>query len=326
MNAYVAYSRFINGRGAFYKIAVSSEITTEAQSSTTKSANTENTTHSGSNTTETKANNDVTATDNGGNVSNNGNISENVSSSPYDESETAENTLSDNNESYQDVTDAYALENQTNLSEQQISSGLSNNGSIILQEGSISLTKEFKTKLIISGIILLVAAVLSVILVILKKRNIKNFIVIGVAVLILITSVFCMRINSADDYYNSSVVKGNTTGVVTLTVRCDTIMGKEGAPDNPVILEKTECPINEDDTVYNILAEVLRENGIMFEHNSSYYISGIDNLYEFQFGDLSGWMYRVNGETPSVGCGEYVLKDGDEIEWLYTCEIGNDLK
>ncbi|MGM9626294.1 MAG: DUF4430 domain-containing protein [Eubacteriales bacterium] len=48
-------------------------------------------------------------------------------------------------------------------------------------------------------------------------------------------------------------------------------------------------------------------------------------LYEFDFGDLSGWIYKVNGETPSVGCGDYVLSDGDEIAWLYTCDLGNDL-
>ena len=55
------------------------------------------------------------------------------------------------------------------------------------------------------------------------------------------------------------------------------------------------------------------------------YISGINYLYEFDFGDLSGWMYRVNDTAPSVGCGEYHLSDGDFIEWLYTTDIGNDL-
>ena len=56
------------------------------------------------------------------------------------------------------------------------------------------------------------------------------------------------------------------------------------------------------------------------------YIAGINYLYEFDFGDLSGWIYHVNGSAPSVGCGEYILKDGDRIEWLYTCDLGNDLR
>ena len=55
------------------------------------------------------------------------------------------------------------------------------------------------------------------------------------------------------------------------------------------------------------------------------YIAGINYIYEMDFGDLSGWVYHVNGITPSRGCGEYVLEPGDRIEWLYTCELGNDL-
>ncbi|MBQ9471715.1 MAG: DUF4430 domain-containing protein, partial [Ruminococcus sp.] len=54
------------------------------------------------------------------------------------------------------------------------------------------------------------------------------------------------------------------------------------------------------------------------------YIAGINYLYEFDYGDLSGWMYRVNGVLPEVGCQSYTVSDGDEIEWLYTTNIGKD--
>ena len=54
------------------------------------------------------------------------------------------------------------------------------------------------------------------------------------------------------------------------------------------------------------------------------YIAGINHLYEFDYGDLSGWVYKVNGVLPSVGCGGYELKDGDIIEWCYTLDLGND--
>ena len=56
------------------------------------------------------------------------------------------------------------------------------------------------------------------------------------------------------------------------------------------------------------------------------YIAGINYLYEFDFGELSGWTYRVNGEVPSVGCDKYELKDGDKVEWIYTCELGKDIR
>ena len=36
-------------------------------------------------------------------------------------------------------------------------------------------------------------------------------------------------------------------------------------------------------------------------------------------------MYRVNGEFPGVGCSEYRPKDGDVIEWVYSCDLGRDV-
>ena len=49
------------------------------------------------------------------------------------------------------------------------------------------------------------------------------------------------------------------------------------------------------------------------------------NLYEFDVGNKSGWMYKVNGWFPNYGCSRYQLKDGDVIEWVYTCDLGDDV-
>ena len=34
--------------------------------------------------------------------------------------------------------------------------------------------------------------------------------------------------------------------------------------------------------------------------------------------------YRVDGEYPNFGCSKYELKDGQNIEWIYTCDLGED--
>ena len=36
-------------------------------------------------------------------------------------------------------------------------------------------------------------------------------------------------------------------------------------------------------------------------------------------------MYFINGESPSVGCSDYQLSDGDRVEFAYTCDMGADL-
>ena len=86
------------------------------------------------------------------------------------------------------------------------------------------------------------------------------------------------------------------------------------------------------DNVKEIVAlkDLCRENDIPMESSwsplyNSAYIEGIGNLYEFDCGELSGWMYSVNGEFPNYGCSGYTLQDGDVICWVYTCDLGEDV-
>ncbi len=124
----------------------------------------------------------------------------------------------------------------------------------------------------------------------------------------------------------SGNVKSDTVGSVTISISCESVKdkGKSHIPKNGIILEKTEVEIQKGDSVYDVLAEVCEENNILFSANMGY-IEGINNLFEMDFGKSSGWIYFVNGESPSVGCGSYELTDGDAIAWHYTCEMGKDL-
>lgn len=180
------------------------------------------------------------------------------------------------------------------------------------------------------------AGVLSLVCFATGKRNYKNFIAIGVAAAVGITIVMVTDIKSKDEYYHGEKIsKPDAVGTVTMTIRCDTVAGKsdsEYIPEDGIILDVTEFDLSEGETVYDILTEAARTYGIQVENTGSsggahgmVYIAGINYLYEFQFGDLSGWVYHVNGITPSRGCGDYILSDGDSIEWLYTCELGHDL-
>ena len=84
------------------------------------------------------------------------------------------------------------------------------------------------------------------------------------------------------------------------------------------------------ETVFDVLGRECRASGIHMEHNfnpmyNSAYVKGISNLYEFDGGPESGWMYSVNGWFPNYGSSAYVLSDGDVICWRYTCNLGNDI-
>lgn len=124
-----------------------------------------------------------------------------------------------------------------------------------------------------------------------------------------------------------------------LTVRCDTILDNMDSiapekiplvPQSGLILPEIELEFSEGESVFDVLKRELRKRNIHFEFNKvpmydSVYIEGIGNLYEFDVGDLSGWIYRVNGNVSSVGCSQYKIKNGDKIEFLYTCNMGRDL-
>ena len=90
-------------------------------------------------------------------------------------------------------------------------------------------------------------------------------------------------------------------------------------------------PIQEGDTVFDVLLRTVLENDIHMEYvdtpvYDSAYIEGIANLYEFDAGEQSGWMYSVNEEFPNYGCSSYQVKDGDVICWVYTCNLGTDVR
>lgn len=88
--------------------------------------------------------------------------------------------------------------------------------------------------------------------------------------------------------------------------------------------------VSEGSTVFTVLRDYAKQTGLEFTYSGgtrSAYVSGIDGLYEFDYGPQSGWLYRVNGDfgPASTSCGSYPVYDGDSIEWLYTIDRGADV-
>ena len=125
----------------------------------------------------------------------------------------------------------------------------------------------------------------------------------------------------------------------TISISCTSLLenkdaleeGKEGlVPADGWVLSPMEVTFYEGESVSHVLQRVCKQQKIHLEfmdvplYNSAY-IEGIHNLYEFDAGDLSGWMYQVNGWFPNYGCSRYQLQDGDVVRWMYTCDLGNDI-
>ena len=101
--------------------------------------------------------------------------------------------------------------------------------------------------------------------------------------------------------------------------------------DDGIILSGTETEITDGESVFDVTKRICTERKIPFEFTltplyNTAYVEGIYNLYEFDCGSGSGWIYLVNGEIKSCGCSDCKLNDGDIIEWAYTCDLGHDIE
>ena len=125
----------------------------------------------------------------------------------------------------------------------------------------------------------------------------------------------------------------------TISISCETLLSRlddldpekvELVPEDGWILAPVTVEFTEGQSVFDVLLDTVKANAIHMEYQNtpmyqSAYIEGIGNLYEFDCGALSGWMYCVNGWFPNYGCSRYTVEPGDVIEWMYTCELGSDI-
>lgn len=160
-----------------------------------------------------------------------------------------------------------------------------------------------------------------------KQFTWKKSLTVFITCSVLGAGVYFLDIQSAEDFYDrSSETVDENSLTVTLSIDCN-VLSDEISENCEIVLE-SEFVLHDGDTVFDILERALAENRIPVDYSgrgSTVYIRGINNIYEFEHGEMSGWMYTVNGVSLNVGCGSYYPKDGDVIKWEYTRNIGRDI-
>lgn len=150
------------------------------------------------------------------------------------------------------------------------------------------------------------------------------------------------KFQTVDEYYLTNLdAITEDSDVVTLEIVANTALANLARidesihpyiPEDGVMLEKQAYVLRDGDTVFDVVNRAVRHHRLQMEYEgaelnafNSVYIQGIQHLYEFSCGPLSGWMYEVNGDFPNVGVSQYDLQDGDAIAVRYTCDLGRDL-
>lgn len=103
---------------------------------------------------------------------------------------------------------------------------------------------------------------------------------------------------------------------------------KKYVNDDGYIIKDLKVEITKDHTVVEVLDAIAKEKDINIEYASMEkmsYVEAINHIGAKAVGDMSGWLYQVNGEFPSTGINDTELKDGDVVTFIYTADGGNDI-
>ncbi|MCL2187923.1 MAG: DUF4430 domain-containing protein [Defluviitaleaceae bacterium] len=105
---------------------------------------------------------------------------------------------------------------------------------------------------------------------------------------------------------------------------------QELVPADGLIFPAVTVLAYENESVFGILQRVTRENRIHMAARftpliGDAYVEAIHNIFEGDAGALSGWMFSVNGEFPSVSASAHIVQPNDIIVWAYTLDLGRDL-
>lgn len=125
------------------------------------------------------------------------------------------------------------------------------------------------------------------------------------------------------------------TGRCNVEISCENILDnissvnpeiKEFIPSDGLILKKENADIYENETAFDILLRLCKENKIKMQFSEnpgldSKYVTEINNIKSGDGGEMSGWIYYINNESVSVAADDYVLKDGDNLKWYYICDM-----
>ncbi|PLR96884.1 DUF4430 domain-containing protein [Bacillus sp. T33-2] len=83
---------------------------------------------------------------------------------------------------------------------------------------------------------------------------------------------------------------------------------------------KTEVPFKEGATAFTVLKDLADLKKFSLDYMGSgrfLYVQGINGQMEKDKGALSGWIYTVNGNNSNKSAGDFDIKEGDVIEWIY---------
>lgn len=168
----------------------------------------------------------------------------------------------------------------------------------------------------------------------------KNIIFAAVITAAVLAAVCFLKITPKDEFYNVENPLWQEGDYVTFSIDCraaaenrdkfsNELQDEKYIPASGYIVPVEKIALEEGDTAYRVLQKSVKYHKIPMDaqgadENSlgTVYVTGINQIYEFSGGELSGWLYTVNGEYLTKSCDKAVLKNGDDVCFIYTMNLG----
>lgn len=124
----------------------------------------------------------------------------------------------------------------------------------------------------------------------------------------------------------------SSTITCTVTVECKSILKNMDklanghapyVPSDGYFINGCTVTLDNGSSAYDAVQLACNKQGVhMTTVNSGYgkYVKGFNNIDEKDCGSQSGWLYFVNGSSPSKSCSKYKLSNGDNVVFSYTCK------
>ncbi|MFZ2539167.1 MAG: DUF4430 domain-containing protein [Oscillospiraceae bacterium] len=166
-------------------------------------------------------------------------------------------------------------------------------------------------------------------------KKLKTFLCITISFMLLVTGC---KIQTPKQHNQENENNKKAKINVSLEIKCGTILDnmdkvdeeiKDNIPKDGIILSQEKFDVPEASSVYDLLMDASKSKSFTVTSTGSSktaYITSIAGIKDFSVGASSGWQYTVNGEFASSSCGSYTLKADDKVEFLFTCDLGEDLE
>jgi len=119
---------------------------------------------------------------------------------------------------------------------------------------------------------------------------------------------------AADTSAPAAAADTSAAAAAPASIKCKMVIDESNI-DKGVVFEM-ESVYKEGVSAYDVLVDSGVDIGVD-SSSGTVYVDSIAGLSASETGPNAGWLFYVNGEMPTVGASDYIVKDGDEIVWTF---------